>query len=336
MPASELDRVVTELEEIVESAAADPRMSAPDLRRVLSFLAKVAQVVDQAFQDVYSLLIDLKYLSEEDLNSGRATELRKQLDMILARSRYRDAEETCSRLFHLREQAEDQLRPLIEGLGHSDRWWRVLTLVEEREGRIIMLVQGTVHSLSDLLRNVGSRNLDELNAVAADKAEEIRRALIDLRSVSNEIFGLSGSDGLLELTADRQQLARRANLFINKGTFTMSRDTYSAGQAGAMGPGARAHDMTFQQIWNQAAPDLDLAKLETELTALRGAMRAEAREPEHDLAIGEVAAAQKAAKEGDGPGALKHLRAAGKWALDVASKIGVGVATAALKTSLGL
>jgi hypothetical protein len=33
-------------------------------------------------------------------------------------------------------------------------------------------------------------------------------------------------------------------------------DTYNTGQAGAVGPKAHAHDMTFQQVQNQAALDL--------------------------------------------------------------------------------
>ena len=47
-----------------------------------------------------------------------------------------------------------------------------------------------------------------------------------------------------------------------------------------------------------------------------------------------VAQAQKAAEIGDGGGALKHLKSAGQWALDVATKVGVSVAAAALKESL--
>jgi hypothetical protein len=70
--------------------------------------------------------------------------------------------------------------------------------------------------------------------------------------------------------------------------------------------------------------------------ALRGYPRQEAVEPEHDIAIGAVANAEVAAKEGDGPKTLEWLGKAGKWALDNATKIGVGVATSALKTALGL
>lgn len=331
-----LDEIVLQLEEMVGASATNRALSGADLRRVLSFLAKVAQVVDQAFQDVYSVLIELKYLSIRDLYTGRATELRKQLDMIQARSRYRDAEEICSRLYHLKEQAEEQLRPLIDTTGSSERWWHVFSLIEEREGRIIMLVNSTVYRLSDLLTNVGEHNLGELNALASQEAEAIKRALGELRSLSNEILGLSGTDGLLELTADRRELENRANVLINRGIFNMSRDTYSAGQAGAMGPNAHAHDITFQQIWQQSASKIDLASLGRELARLRAAMRAEASDPEHDIAIGEVAAAEKAAREGNGPIVLEHLRKAGGWALDIATTIGVGVATAALKTSLGL
>ena len=113
-------------------------------------------------------------------------------------------------------------------------------------------------------------------------------------------------------------------------------DQYNTGQAGAVGPGAHAHNITFQQVWNQSASNIDLKKLSHELAQLRPALRDAASEPEHDIAIGEVAAAEKAAQEGNGPKALGHLKKAGKWTFDIATKIGTGVATAALKVALGL
>lgn len=113
-------------------------------------------------------------------------------------------------------------------------------------------------------------------------------------------------------------------------------DNYSAGQAAAMGPNAQAMGNTFQQIWQQSQGSIDLNALATELGALRRLMRQEATGPSHDVAIGEVAAAQTAAAEGKGAKALEHLRSGGRWAFDVSTKIGVGVATAALKTALGL
>jgi hypothetical protein len=87
--------------------------------------------------------------------------------------------------------------------------------------------------------------------------------------------------------------------------------------------------MTFVQ-----QQPLDIEALAEELGRLRVALREHGSEPEHDLALGEVAAAEKAAKEGDSDGALRHLKQAGQWALGVATEIGVPVATAALKSVL--
>lgn len=113
-------------------------------------------------------------------------------------------------------------------------------------------------------------------------------------------------------------------------------DRYEAGQVGAQGPGAQAHNMTFQQVWIQCQGDIDLPQLAADLAKLRSAMKTEATSPEHDAAVGAVAAAETAAKKGDGPTAMQYLKAAGKWALDTATKIGTTVASAAIKASLGL
>lgn len=114
---------------------------------------------------------------------------------------------------------------------------------------------------------------------------------------------------------------------------TMSRDTYNIpGQAGAVGPDARAHDNIFQQIQG----GLDLIKLAEELARLRGALRQEPEgPPEREEAIGAVAAAEKAARQSDGPAALRHLKAAGGWALGVAEKVGEPLAVEALKRAMG-
>ena len=113
-------------------------------------------------------------------------------------------------------------------------------------------------------------------------------------------------------------------------------DQYKIGQAGAVGPGARAHDITFNQIWNESGGTVDVTQLARELTELRNSLSKEASEPEQYMALGEVAAAEKAAGEGNGPKALEHLKRAGSWVGDVSTKIGVGVATAAAKTALGI
>ena len=116
----------------------------------------------------------------------------------------------------------------------------------------------------------------------------------------------------------------------------MEGDNYHVNQAGAVGPNAQASDMTFQQIWHQEQMKIDLVTLQTDLALLRQAMRREAISLDHDLAIGEIAGAEEAAKRQDGPAVIKHLKQAGKWALDVATKIGVSVASEALKTAINI
>lgn len=117
---------------------------------------------------------------------------------------------------------------------------------------------------------------------------------------------------------------------------TMGDKYITKGQIGAVGSKAHAHDMNFNQVWQEKSGDIDLEVLAIELSQLRDHLRGIVSLPEHDVAIGAIANAEVAAKEGDGAEAMSWLSKSGKWALDAATKIGVGVATAAIKTSLGV
>ncbi|AZC86678.1 hypothetical protein C4K29_0345 [Pseudomonas chlororaphis subsp. piscium] len=117
---------------------------------------------------------------------------------------------------------------------------------------------------------------------------------------------------------------------------TMSDQYNITGQVGAVGPNAKAENNTFNQVMQQAASNLDLPTLAAELSTLRSSMRSQATEVEHDLAVASIGAAESAAKKQDGAGALEHLKSAGKWAFDVATKIGVGVAAKAIETAINL
>jgi hypothetical protein len=114
-------------------------------------------------------------------------------------------------------------------------------------------------------------------------------------------------------------------------------DTYNVtGLTGAVGRGAQASGITFNQVWNQIEDTVPLDRLSVELGMLRQAMKQERATTEGDIAIGAVAAAEQAASSGSGPKALEHLRSVGKWGLQIAEKIGIDIATAAIKSSLGV
>jgi len=67
---------------------------------------------------------------------------------------------------------------------------------------------------------------------------------------------------------------------------------------------------------------------------LRKAMKDSAEAPpDGDIAVGNVAAAEKAARDGQAASSMEHLKAAGWSVLETAQKIGVEIAAAALKSS---
>jgi tetratricopeptide (TPR) repeat protein len=116
---------------------------------------------------------------------------------------------------------------------------------------------------------------------------------------------------------------------------TFMRDQYKDFTAAAVGPQATAINTNIQ-IWKNAASELDLPKLAADLSSLHAKLRSEPDSAEHDEEIGQVAAAERAAKNGDGEKTLHYLKGAGKWVLDVASKITESVAAKALLIATGL
>lgn len=111
-------------------------------------------------------------------------------------------------------------------------------------------------------------------------------------------------------------------------------DTYNVGQGIGVGRNVRMTNTKVNQ--SQGSQDqIDLKALVSELERLRSELKNQAIEPEHDIAVGAVAAAEAEAKKGNGSKALEYLGQAGKWALDVAEQIGVPIAIEALKSSIG-
>ena len=111
------------------------------------------------------------------------------------------------------------------------------------------------------------------------------------------------------------------------------RSTYeiSGGQQGAVGDHARAEH--FTQVSQSSA---DIKELTDSIERLRSAMATEATDSDHYIALGNVAKAEKEAKAGNQDKAIEYLKSAGKWAVDMAQKIGVNVITKAIQGQLGM
>jgi len=79
---------------------------------------------------------------------------------------------------------------------------------------------------------------------------------------------------------------------------------------------------------------IDLSALKNELSRLRAEARKEAATPDQDIAVTELAQAESAAASGDKSKVLTHLKAAGAWAFDVATRIGATLAATFIKEAM--
>jgi hypothetical protein len=147
-------------------------------------------------------------------------------------------------------------------------------------------------------------------------------------------------DELAFCNAIKTEIQRRKDMLnsipasnVSIGEIVMG-DSYKVGQAGAVGPNAHGHDITFNQVWTELQATMDVTKLAEELSTLRQQMRKVALEPAQDIAISEIARAEQSVKAGDGSKTVAYLKSAGKWALDVATKIGTSLAAEAIKKSM--
>lgn len=112
-------------------------------------------------------------------------------------------------------------------------------------------------------------------------------------------------------------------------------DNYSAGQAGAQGPNAHAHDNNFNQIWNQNQKEMDLGQLSVDLSKLREELGKTASTAEQHAEIGIIANAEIEAKAGNGAKVIEFLSKATRWSFQTATALGVAVAANAIKVATG-
>jgi hypothetical protein len=336
MRSNKFAQVVDQIKNAVIATSTDPNINDADLRNVLGFLTKVVQVIDQSFQDVYTLAIELAYLDPNDVGAERVRRLQKELDLLLATSHYRESLEICSRLKHLKLRFEQYILPTISHLQTQTDWRQLFWLIEDREGRIIQLVEGAADELRRELQRARAGDVSTVNRAARKLADELRPLLAELREMTNEILGLSGPRGFLELTRDRSELSRAASIVVNHGAINMARDIFNVERAGAVGPHSSATNTTFIEQHSDPLAGADLAVLSAELARLKATMQMDAKRTEHYAALAAVSEAEDAAKIGDKTSVATKLKAAGTWAFDVATKIGVSVAAKAIQVAMGI
>ena len=115
---------------------------------------------------------------------------------------------------------------------------------------------------------------------ARELADEPKRSLP--RPQQTNEFHLPG--GIVRLSLEDRSVSQEIKAGGNVVAASGSGNTVTTG------------DVVFQQSWSQTAGSIDLPRLADELSRLRPTMKQLAIEPEHDVATGNVAMAEKSAK----------------------------------------
>jgi hypothetical protein len=167
--------------------------------------------------------------------------------------------------------------------------------------------------------------------------DEIRNRVLEW-AISLEKLGVKGN-GLSFSDAEKER-AHGVSFQVN-GNVTIHNLAQTGGQTNqATGSGAHLNinstDNSKASIKHKSG---DLSVLASEFEKLRVALLSKANSPEDYTAIGVIAQAETAAKQGEAPlisRAISALGTASGWVLSVAKEIGVPLATAELKSHLNL
>jgi hypothetical protein len=244
----DLQSVIQELVGVIDTSSGDLSLNSEGQRTVLRFVARVVHVVEQALQDVYVLAVDVKHIRPGD--AAEIARLSRELDLVLMRS-HAKSEGICSRLHALREVFESDVSLLLRCTPGDPRWHQLFWLLDDREGRVIQLIQNVVQELKSALQTleqVGffgrSKTRDEVRLAAEEASVQLRAALGELREIRDKILGLSGQAGLLELTEDSpeqfRQEARALTVKITTGDLYRTEIQHSMVGALAVGDHATA------------------------------------------------------------------------------------------------
>lgn len=168
--------------------------------------------------------------------------------------------------------------------------------------------------------------------------DAVRNLVLDW-AISLEKSGVKGV-GMTFSPTEIQQ-AHSVSLHVGNGNVTIQNLGQSGGHANHAA-GINAHlnvDSTDNSNGSVHYQGADLESLSKELEKLREALLHKAKGASDYAAIGTVAQAETAAKEGNRSGVSKYLTSlgtAGSWVLGVAKDIGVQIAVAEIKSHTGL
>ena len=198
-----------------------------------------------------------------------------------------------------------------------------------------LLIKGNIDiAFKKIKERVSTKNSDALSLLETRyrkyKSDKIRGLLlndIELNDVNSSLLNLLKAE-------ENNKSIDISNPNSKIYNITIMGDTYNVKQAGAVGPNSSSTNDTFIQQNNDLPENYDYDKLYNELLTLKSSLIQNATLPEHFQAIAEVASAENSAKEKNGSSVLQHLKSAGKWVFDFATKVGTSVVSDLIKAQL--
>ena len=158
-----------------------------------------------------------------------------------------------------------------------------------------------------------------------------RDLLVDQREPKYKIEAIESQIEVL-----RQELEDLRNMPEDTTENIPTTITVQGGSVGQINIDTHGNVSQHNNYETNVLPNIDLSTIAKELSKLQQAMSSLSQSTAHNLSIHEIEKAKQAAQQGNEQQLYRHLRAAGQWALEVATKIGVSIAVDALRIALGL
>ena len=339
-----LETIARGVKTLADLEKENPRLGG-DLAR---FVRTVRDCCDEAYGNLSQKLQLVRNLPE---NPNNAQLKRVQSDLYAAGDSvwFRDVAKICDRLAVIADgfrsaiqdqgkYADEHSRVVSEDVERKASWdlWSLIGTLDRHEGELKRDIRSAVANVQEEL---GRGKLNEARNRAKAIQEKIDYLNSQISQTTNRITGTSPV-GLRKLLNEvvrlpkRKQDTVRTEIHHHWGDEVQG-DQYKDFTAAAVGPRSIANNIDIQ-VWKSAITELDLPRLAKALASLRRKLRSADRKAEHDEEIGNVLAAEKAAKQGDGTKTLHCLKQTGKWVLDVARETGVEVAAKAIATAIDL
>jgi hypothetical protein len=196
--------LINQLKMMTQAVIDSANIDVTDSRKVLRFISKLTQVINQAFNNIYPILIEVSLLRDSDLGSDKIQELRREVKLLTSRDYYRDVQLICGQLNEIHAQYRESIEPIINNFtpNQKNEFREVFYLIDQHEGYLIGIVNNMTYDLDRQLDDLAhNHSVGKLVAFASEQAQVFKQSINELNLLGHKILGVSGKEGLLELLA---------------------------------------------------------------------------------------------------------------------------------------